>query len=476
MTVSVEKSNTTNEPSYCFQATVDKVGPQIVGGRGIRVDIEKDGKIYKDILDGVTGAAVGALGWRDDEVLEIINKAARESTYSYAPLISNKNSEALAKFYIDRSPPGVFSSALWVTSGSESNENALRIIRQFYLERGLPEKVKLISRESSYHGFTLGAQGISSNPRVQPYEPYLMDQKNIALKMPTAYTYRFAKASETEEQYSKRLLDILEKMILDNNPETIAAVIVETLPGSSLGTTPPPKGYLKGIRHICTKYDILFYLDEVMCGTGRSNPNGKLNCWENFLDASEGPDIQTVGKTLGSGYVTIAGVLIGPKIKDVFVNGSNSVFGGNTYSSHDFSCAVALGVQQKIAKGNLTANIFNMGNLLRDKLKQRLLESENIVGDVRGVGGFESVEFVKNRETKETFDFKFNLITRFKQLCFENGLIIMGMPANPDGSCGDRAIFAPSFIVTESDINEMVDIFVKCVDSFSKTLKQEGAW
>lgn len=476
MTVSVEKSSAPNEPSYCFQATINHVGPQVVGGRGLHIDIEKDGKVYKDILDGVTGAAVGALGWGDDEILEIINRAAKESTYSYAPTISNKSSEALAKFYIDHSPPGVFSSALWVTSGSESNENALRIIRQYYLERGLPNKLKLISRESSYHGFTLGAQGISWNPRIAPYEPYLMDQKNITLKMPVAYSYRFKKDSENEEQYSKRLLDILERMILDNGPETIAAVIVETLPGSSLGTTPPPKGYLKGIRSLCNRYDIIFYLDEVMCGTGRSNPNGKLNCWENFLDPSEGPDIQTVGKTLGSGYVTIAGVLVGPKIKEAFVNGSNTVFGGHTYSSHDFNCAVALGVQQKIARENLTANIFKMGNLLNERLNEKLLSTDNIAGDVRGIGGFQSVEIVKNRETKEVFNSKDNVIGRLRQLCFENGLSIMGMPGNPDGTCGDRAIFAPAFIVTEVDIEKMVEIFVKCVNSFSKTLKQEGIW
>ncbi|GAV53499.1 hypothetical protein ZYGR_0AI07830 [Zygosaccharomyces rouxii] len=476
MTVSVEKSTTPSEPSYCFQATVDNVGPQVVGGRGVRIDIENEGKVYKNILDGVTGAAVGALGWGDDEILEIINKAAKESTYSFAPVMSNKSSEALAKFYIDRSPPGVFSAALWVTSGSESNENALRIIRQYYLERGLPNKVKLISRESSYHGFTLGAQGISSNPKTVPYQPYLMDQKNIALKMPAAYAYRWKKDSETEEQYGKRLVDILEKMILDNDPETIAAVIVETLPGSSLGTTPPPKGYLKGIRHLCTKYDIIFQLDEVMCGTGRANPHGKLNCWENFLDPSEGPDIQTVGKTLGSGYVTIAGVLIGPKIRNAFVNGSNTVFGGHTYSSHGFNCSVALGVQQKIARENLGANIFKMGTLLNKKLTESLLSTDNIVGDVRGVGGFQSVEFVKNRDTKEPFGPEANIIGRFKPLCFENGLAIMGMPANTNGISGDLVLFAPSFIVTEDDINEIVTIFVKCVNNFSKTLKQEGAW
>lgn len=470
------ESQVESQKSYLFQASVDKVGSQVVGGHGIYVDIERDGKLYKDSIDAIAGAAVGALGWGDEEVFKILDKAARNSTYSYPSTISNKSAEALAKFYIDNSPEGAFAACLWCTSGSESNENALRIIRQYYLERGLPKKVKLISRESSYHGFSLGAQSISWNPRIEPFEPYLFDQKNISLKMPCAYTYRFKEKSETEEQYSQRLLDYLEKMILDNDPETIAAIIVETLPGSSLGTTPPPKGYLKGIRALCTKYDIIFYLDEVMCGTGRSNPNGKLNCWENYLDPSEAPDIQTVGKTLGSGYVTIAGILVGPKIKDAYVKGSGTIFGGHTYSCHAFNCAAALGIQEKIKRENLTSNIFKMGNLLGQQLKDALLSEDNIVGDVRGIGGFWSIEFVKDRATKEPFANSASVGARFKEASFQNGLLILGMPRNPDGSCGDRALYAPAFVITEEDVKEIVKRTKKVVDELSATLKEEGAW
>lgn len=464
------------QTSYVFQGTVDRPGMQVIAGKGVHVDIEKEGVVHKDVIDAVTGAAVGALGFADEDVFKIIEKVARESTYSFCPLISNKNAEALSKFYIDNSPKGAFAAALWLSSGSESNENAIRIIRQYYVERGLPEKVKLISRESSYHGFTLGAQSISWNPRVDACGPYLIDKKSVCLKMPPAYTYRFKEKSETEEQYSQRLLDSLENQIIEQGPETIAAVIVETLPGSTLGTTPPPKGYLKGIRALCNKYDVIFYLDEVMCGTGRCNPNGKLNCWENFLDDSEAPDIQTVGKTIGSGYVTLAGVLVSPKIRDVIVKGSNTVFGGNTYSSHAFNCGVALGIQQKIKAQKLTANIYKMGELLAAKLRERLLSADNIAGDVRGVGGFQSIEFVKNRDTKEAFDSALNVGPRFKQICFENGVNVMGMPAFPDGSCGDLGIMAPSFIVSETDIEEIYEKVVKSVDDLTAILRQEGSF
>ncbi|KAM3161542.1 hypothetical protein ACU8KH_03642 [Lachancea thermotolerans] len=474
MTVSSAKS--ISKPSYNFQGTVDQTGPQVVGGKGVRIDVEKEGKVHENVLDAITGAAVGALGWGDDDALDIINKAARTSTYSYPCLISNKPSEALAKYYIDHSPEGAFSAALWCTSGSESNENALRIIRQYWLERGLPNKIKLMSRESSYHGFTLGAQSISWNPRVEPYAPYLMDREKINIQIPAAYTYRFKKDDETEEDYAKRLVDATEKKILENDPNTIAALTVETLPGSSLGTTPPPKGYLKGLRDLCNKYDIIFHLDEVMCGTGRSNPNGNFNCWENYLAPTDAPDIQTVGKTLGSGYVTIAGILIGPKIRSAYVEGSKSIHGGNTYSSHAFNCAVSLGIMQKLKNEKLTANIFKMGNLMGEKLSQILLSEDNIAGDVRGIGGFWSVEFVKDRATKEPFDLSLNIAGRFKAICFENNLNVMGMPGNPDGSCGDRCLLAPSFIITEKDVDEIVEIMAKSVLQLSSDLRKEGAW
>ncbi|SCU82630.1 LAMI_0C00210g1_1 [Lachancea mirantina] len=470
MTISTE-----NQTSYLFQGNVTAPGSQVVSGKGIHVDIEKDGVVYENVLDAVTGAAVGALAWGDEDVFEIMDKAARESTYQYPSLISNKSAEELAKFYIDNSE-GAFCSALWCCSGSESNENALRIIRQYYLERGLPNKVKLISRESSYHGFTLGAQSLSWNPRIAPFEPYLMDRKNVNIKISCAYTYRYKKKTETEEDYTHRLLQELETKIVENDPDTIAAVTVETLPGSSLGTTPPPKGYLKGIRALCTKYDIIFHLDEVMCGTGRCNPNGRLNCWENYLEPSEAPDIQTVGKTLGSGYVTIAGVLIGPKIRNAYVQGSGAIAGGHTYSCHSFNCAVALGVQKKIKKENLTSNMFKMGNLLAEKLKDVLLAYDNIAGDVRGVGGFQSIEFVKDRNTKEAFDISLNVGPRFKAICFENGLCVMGMPANPDGSCSDRALLAPSFVINERDVDEIVEKTNKSVKELSDILKKEGSW
>lgn len=458
--------------SFIFQAKIAEQVPRVISGKGIRITVEnpKTGKVT-EVIDGMTGAAVGALGWGDPEVVEIINRAARNTFYSYPAVLGNEYSEELAKYYISNSPPGAFAAALWTGSGSESNENAMKIIRQYHVEKGNFNKTKFISRKTSYHGFTLGALSISSNARAHRFQEILLPQDQC-LKMEACYPYRNKADDETLEQYSARLLLGLEMMILKENPKTIGAVIVETLPGTSLGTSPPTPGYLLGIRKLCTKYDILFMLDEVMCGTGRANPNGGLNCWENYLAPGEGPDIQSVGKALGSGYVTIAGVLVSPKVRDVFINGSGSILGSHTYSGHAFNCFVALEIQKRVKKLKLTENIFKMGNYMGALLTEELADAA-IVGDIRGLGGFWSLELVKNTQTKEYFPFSLDLAHRLQDKCFDNGLNIMGTQGCANGF-GDIILLAPAFIVTKDDVDAIVHIVVMSIRDLEHELVEEG--
>ena len=462
--------------SVVFQSVVSKKPPHVVKAKGVYMTVEKNGETF-ELLDGVTGAAVGALGAGDEEVFEIINEAAKNSFYTYPSLIGNQHSENLAQFYIDHSPKGAFASALWCCSGSEANENAMKIIRQYWLEKGNTKKIKFMSRETSYHGFTLGALSISSNGRAELFKDSLIDQAKCP-KMPVCYPYRNQKDGQSEEEYTQELLDAAEKLIIESDPETIASLTVETLPGSSLGTVPPPKGYLPGLRRLCDKYDILFHLDEVMCGTGRSNPNGGLNCWENFLEPGQFPDIQTVGKTLGSGYVTIAGVLVGPKVKAAYDSGSGMVIGSHTYSSHGFNCGVSLKIQEKIMSLGLTKNIFEMGNLMGQKLKDTYLGKHNIIGDVRGIGGFWTCEIVKNKETKQWFDKNLDVGHRAQEVLFEAGININGMQgcvSNKTGE-GDFVFIAPSFIITAEDVDEILSRFIKGISELEKQLITEGEW
>lgn len=460
--------------SHILQAKIDKRVPEVIGGKGVKITIKDPyTQSVSEVYDGTTGAAVGALGWGDEEAIAIVNEAAKATTYQFPTVIGNKYAEDLAKFYIDHSAPGAFEAALWTSSGSEANENVMKIVRQYWLEKGKPEKTKFLSRYSSYHGYTIGALSIASSNRSIPFQDILLPQTQC-VKVPEFFPYHNQKPDETIDEYADRLLKIYEDTIIKEDPATIGVFTVETLSGTSLGTVPPTPKYLLGIKQLCDKYDILFHLDEVMCGTGRINPNGKLNCWENFLPLDQGPDIQSVGKTLGSGLVTIAGLLVSPKVRSGFVNGTNTIVGGQTYSCHGFSCYVALKVQQKIMKEQLTKNVFEVGNYLGDQLGKSLADSK-IVGDVRGLGGFWSVEFVKDKATKETFDPKLDVCHLIQNSAFAKGLLAMGA----SGCCretatGDFVVFGPSFVITKDDVNNMVKIFTAAVKEVEQTLTKDG--
>lgn len=466
--VAVDRKPQLLQNSRIFQAKIADHLPSVVRGFGITLTVQ-DPKLgeTKEVIDAMTGAAVGALGWGDTAVVDIITKAAKAATYSYTTTLENPYAEQLAEFYISNSPAGAFAAALWTSSGSEANEMALKIIRQYHMEKGNSQKTKFISRNTSYHGYTIGALSISSNARADKFRDILLPQDQC-LKMDPCYPYRNQMDLETVDQYTDRLLLQLEDMVLREGPDTIGGVVVETLPGSSLGTSPPTPGYLLGIRRLCTKYDIVFMLDEVMCGTGRANPSGGLNCWENYLPLDEGPDIQSVGKTLGSGYVTIAGVLVSPKIRDVFVNGSGTIIGGQTYAGHAFNCLVALEIQKRVKQLKLTQNIFKLGNYMGRLLAEKL-DNNAIVGDVRGLGGFWSIELVKNTLTKEPFPVHLDVGHKLQDKCFKNGLTVMGVQGCAAG-VGDHIMLAPAYIITKDDVFEIVRIVVKSVAELEEDL------
>lgn len=456
--------------NHIFQADVSKPCLNVIEGNGTRIKVEDPatGKVF-NCLDSMTGAAVGALGWNDPDVPGFFADALKQSTYSFTAWIANKNAEALAKFLIDNSAPGAFAAAIFVTSGSEANDNAMKVIRQYFVEKGQPKKTKFLGREFSYHGFTIGAMSLSCGSRSDAFKDILLSDEQCPA-ITACYPYR-DQGDLTTEEYVQKLIDEAEATILKNDPKTIASITVETLPGSTLGTVPPPPGYLLGLRKLCDKYDILFHLDEVMCGTGRCS-NGKLNCWEEYLEPGQGPDIQTIGKTLGSGYVTIAGVLVSPKIKNAFMAGSGKIFGGQTYASHAINTFVALKIQEKIKRENLTANMFKMGNLMGKLLAEELADSP-IVGDVRGTGGFWTIELVKNKETKESFPKELDVAHLFSDLALANGITSMAFQGANKGA-GDHALFAPSFVLTEAEAREIAEKAKLTCEDVVKKLTAEG--
>lgn len=460
------------QSSYLFSGKVSEHAPMVVGGKGNILTVE-DPATHKrrEVFDAMGGAAVAALGHGDEEIVAEMAAAAKECSYSYLGYMTNYWAEELAKFYIDKSPKGAFAAALFTCSGSESNENGMKTVRQYWLERGKPEKTVYISRKQSYHGFTIGALSLSESIRKDSYRAVTLPAEQTP-KVSCVYPYREMKEGETLDDYCQRLLKELEDKILEVGPEKVGAFLCETLTGSTYGTSPSIPGYLRGVRKICDKYDILMWLDEVMCGTGRASATGGLNCWESWPDF-DGPDLQLIGKTLGSGFVSIAGLLVSPKVRQAFVEGSNYIPGGQTYHQHAFNCRVALAVQKKIDRLGLRKNIYENGNKMGERLKE-LAESTEIVGDVRGLGGFWSLELVKNKQTKEPFPSKLGVGAKTTVKLFANGMTSMGLGGTAGNGLGDHITVAPSYIITEEDANHIAEMLIQAVKEMENDLRAAG--
>lgn len=462
----------TAKSSLLFSGKVNDHQPMVVGGKGNYLTVE-DALTHKrrEVFDALGGAGVSALGHGDEEIIAEMAEAAKESSYSYCASLTNYQAEELANFYIEKSPKGAFAAALFTCSGSESNENGMKTARQYYLEKGEPERTIFISRKQAYHGYTLGCLALSEHARKEPFRPIVLGD-DVCPKVSPCYPYRHQNADETVEEYCSRLLKEMEDAVIAAGPHKVCAIMCETLSGSTFGTCPPVPGYLLGVRAICDKYGILMWLDEVMCGTGRSSATGGLNCWESFPDF-KGPDMQSIGKTLGSGFVTIAGLLVSPKVKQVFVDGSNYIVGAQTYHQHAFNCRVALAVQKKIDRLGLRQNSFDKGEKIGALLKE-LAGSTEIVGDVRGLGGFWSMELVKNKDTKETFPVTLGVGGKVAAKSFENGMTVMGLSGTADGKSGDHVTIAPSFILTDDDVSFIAETLIKSVKEVEAELKAAG--
>lgn len=455
--------------SLLFSAKVSEHQPKVVGGKGNILTVEFPGGERREVFDAMGGAAVAALGHGDAEILDEMGRAARESTYSYPATMTNPHAEALARFIIDKSPKGAFAAALFTCSGSETNENGMKTARQYFLEKGEDRSV-FVSRRQAYHGYTVGALLLSDSFRKAPFEAITLPKTQVP-KVSPCYPYRDQREGETEAAYCARLVAELEATIVAAGPHRVAAFVFEPVGGSTFGTSPAVAGYLQGARRVCDKYGVLLWLDEVMCGTGRCSATGGLHCWE-LWPGFAGPDLQLVGKTLGSGFVPIAGLLVSPKVHRAFVDGSNFVAGGQTYHQHAFSCRVALAVQQKIDRLQLRLQAFAHGCYLGLLLKARAAQSR-MVGDVRGLGSFWLLELVRDKRTKAPWLPELGVGARVGRRCLELGMTTMAMGGTVDGCVGDHVTVAPTFVCLRGDMEHIAAVLFAAV-AFVETGLYDG--
>lgn len=462
----------TVKSSLLFSGKVSDHCPMVVAGDGNYLTLEDPTtKKRRVVFDAMGGAAVAALGHGDQEITEAMCDAAKTSSYTFPAAITNYAAEELAKFLIEKSPEGAFASALFTCSGSETNENGMKTVYQYFREKGEPQRTKFISRTQSYHGYTLGALALGDSTRSAPFAPITLSREQTP-KVSQVYPYRHQKEGESEEAYVARLVQELDDAIVAAGADQVAAVMMETLGGSTFGTSPSLPGYLAGVRKVCDKYGVLMWLDEVMCGIGRASATGGLHCWESFPDF-KGPDLQSIGKTLGSGFVTIAGLLVSPKVHQVFVEGSNIIPGAQTYHQHQFNCQVALAVQKKIDRLNLRQNSFDKGMKIGELLKE-LSKDTKIVGNVRGLGNFWSIELVKDKATKEPFPIALGVGPKISAKALENGMTCLGLQCTVDGTIGDHATVAPTFIINDEEVEFIAKTLIKSVKDVEADLIAAG--
>lgn len=423
--------------------------PVAVKGDGVYI-IDADNKRY---LDACGGAAVSCLGHSDSEVIQAIQQQVSQLAYAHSSFFTTEPMEALAEFLAKRAP-GHLNSVYFVSGGSEAVEAALKLARQYYVEKGEPQRKHIIARRQSYHGNTLGALATGGNLwRRQQFEPLLINIHHLS----PCYAYREQHDSEDDDAFVTRLVNELEDKIIELGTDQVMAFIAEPVVGATLGAVPAVGRYFEKMKAVCEKYGVLFIADEVMCGMGRT---GAL-----FASSQENlvPDLLCIAKGLGAGYQPIGATLVSDDIINTLKSGSGFFQHGHTYIGHATACAAALAVQHRIEDAQLLSNVEAMGTHLHQALLHQFKDHPNI-GDIRGKGLFRGLELVKDRNTKEPFDSALKLHAKIKKAAMNEGLMCYPMGGTINGRDGDHILLAPPFIFNEEHIDELVTKLSVAID------------
>ena len=408
----------------------------------------------KDYIDASAGAAVSCLGHSHPDVLAAMHAQLDQLAYAHTSFFTSHAAEELADDLVAHAPRGI-GHVFFVSGGSEAVEAALKLARQYFLERGEPQRRYIIARRQSYHGVTLGALSVGGREwQRKQFGPLLIEAHHVS----PVYEYRDRRADETAQAYGARLAEELEAKVQELGGDNVIAFVAEPVVGATLGAVPAVSGYFKRVRDICDRHGILLILDEVMCGMGRT---GTLHACEQE-DIS--PDLMAIAKGLGGGYAPIGALLVQKRIFDAVADGSGAFQHSHTYMGHPLACAAALAVQQVMRRDNLLENVRVQGAYLSRRLKERF-GNHPFVGDVRGRGLFQGLELVADRDTKAPFDPKDKLHARVKREAMARGLLVYPMGGTLEGVAGDHVLLAPPFILGAAVVDTIVERLGDAIDA-----------
>lgn len=439
--------------NHIFQRHCHANLPVAARGEGVYI-FDQMGKSY---LDASGGAAVSCLGHSHPVIKAALHQQIDELAYAHTGFFTTEAAQNLADKLV-ASAPGQLEHVYFVSGGSEAVESALKLARQYFVEKGELQRSRFISRKQSYHGNTLGALSVGGNAlRREPFSPLLMPVEHIS----ACFSYHGQSKNETAFEYGQRMANELEERLLEVGPETVIAFIAEPVVGATAGAVVAEEGYFKRIREICDQYGVLLILDEVMCGMGRT---GSL-----FAHEQEGieADMVTIAKGLGAGYQPIGAMMASREIHNTIANGSGFFQHGHTYMGHATAVAGSLAVLNTIEQDALLPRVKVAGDLLQAKLEKRF-ENHAFVGDIRGRGLFRAIELMADKEKKTPFATSTQLHTKIKAKAMELGLMCYPMPGTIDGQQGHHVLLAPPFIISDDQLDELTDKLYFSIDAITQ--------
>ena len=423
--------------SGLFPRNFNKTFPIASRGEGCWI-IASDGRRF---LDASGQAAVVSIGHGVPEIGRAMAEQSSKIAFAHTSQFHTASAETLASRLLSMAPPTFQNDGrvYFTSGGSEATETAIKLARQFHLETGQKDRYRVLSRQQSYHGSTLGAMTVSGNvTRRAPYEPLLAEWGHIA----PCFCYH-CPFEKTFPQCELACADDLQVHLREQARDQAAAFIFEPVAGATLGAAVPPEGYVARIAEICRKNKILLIADEIMSGMGRTGKPFAVQHW------GVEPDMILVGKGIASGYAPLGAVLVSARVVEAFERGSGVFMHGFTYQAHPVSTAAGNAVLDYLQEHKLFERVNSAAQDLRSALSP--LESHPNVGDVRGLGLLIGMEFVKDKTTRTPFPKEVNIAEKIRHACLEERVLTYPTQGCVDGLRGDHILLAPPFTISSEE-------------------------
>ncbi|MFZ0581999.1 MAG: aspartate aminotransferase family protein [Candidatus Acidiferrales bacterium] len=438
-----------------FPRSFLKAYPQAARAEGCFI-YAADGRRY---LDASGGAAVVTIGHGVEEISRAMAEQASRLAYVHSSQFQTAIAEKLAARILALAPRDMRKDGrvYFTSGGSEATETALKLARQYWIERGEKKRHRVLSRQQSYHGSTLGALSVSGNVRRrEPFAPMLKEWGHI----PPCYCYRCPFGLRYPE-CNVDCADELDRVLERDGSKDVAAFIFEPVSGATLGAVAPPEGYVQRIAEICHRHGILLIADEVMTGMGRAGKPFAIEHW------GVTPDMILVGKGIASGYAPLGAVIAAGHVVEAISRGSGAFLHGFTYNAHPVAVAAGNAVLDYIEREKLFERVATVGAELREALDP--LKRFSVIGDIRGRGLLFGIEFVSDPKTRAPFPADARVASRIQEDAFEAGVMTYPIQGCVDGIRGDHILLAPPFTFTTGMIHMLVSALERAIGELERT-------